>query len=112
MSKLTWQLRNLLRHNRDGGRATQKARQEILTLTSKQLNDLGFVQMEVTGLKAKHITQLIDKWKADGLATGTIKNRMAHIRWWAGKTSRTHLIPTNDELGIDKESMLPMKAKQ
>ncbi len=111
MSKLTWQLKNLLRHNRDGGRATQKTRQETLMLTSKQLNELGFVQLKVTGLKTKHITQLIEKWKADELATGTIKNRMSHIRWWAGKTNRTHLIPTNDELGIDKRIYVTNESK-
>ncbi len=111
MSKLTWQLRNLLHHNRDGGRATQKARQEILILASKQLNELGFVQMKVTRLKTKNITQLIEKWKTDGLATGTIKNRMSHIRWWAGKTNRSHLVPTNDELGIDKRIYVTNESK-
>jgi hypothetical protein len=53
----------------------------------------------VTGLKTKHVTELTKKWKTEGLATGTIKNRMAHIRWWAEKTNRTHLIPSNDQLG-------------
>ena len=101
MDKLTWQLKDLLNHNRDGGRATQKSRQETLTLVAKQLKSLGFKFMQVNGLKAKHVTKLTEKWKTDGLANGTIKNRMAHIRWWAGKTNAAHKIPSNDQLEID-----------
>ncbi len=111
MDKLTWQLKNLLNHNRDGGRATQKSRQETLTLVAKQLKSLGFKFMNVNGLKAKHVIKLTEKWKADGLASGTIKNRMAHIRWWAGKTNASHKIPTNDQLEIEHRSYVSNDSK-
>ena len=88
MNKLTWHINDLMNHNRDGGMATQKSRQQTLTLAAKQLEELGFKHLRVTGLKTKHVTQLTEKWKADGLAAGTIKNRMAHIRWWAGTTEQ------------------------
>ena len=111
MDKLTWQLKDLLNHNRDGGRATQKSRQETLTLVAKQLKSLGFKFMQVNGLKAKHVTKLCEKWKIDGLANGTIKNRMAHIRWWAEKTNAAHKIPSNDQLEIEHRVYVTNESK-
>jgi site-specific recombinase XerC len=111
MDKLTWQLKDLLHHNRDGGRATQKSRQETLMLVAKQLKALGFKFMNINGLKAKHVTKLTEKWKADGLANGTIKNRMAHIRWWARKTNAAHKIPSNDQLEIEHRNYVTNDSK-
>lgn len=101
MNSLDWQLRELQKHNRDGGFSTQKSRQETLSLASRQLKTLGFNQLSVKGLKAKHVERLVEKWKADELATGTIKNRMSHIRWWAAKVNASHKIPSNDALNIE-----------
>lgn len=102
MDKLTWQLIELQKHNRDGSMATQKNRRETLTLAAKQLKQSGFNQMNVNALKGKHVIKLTQKWRADGLAAGTIKNRMAHLRWWASKVNATHKIPSNDQLEIDR----------
>lgn len=102
MDKLTWQLIELQKHNRDGSMATQKNRRETLTLAAKQLKQSGFNQMNVNALKGKHVTKLTQKWRADGLAAGTIKNRMAHLRWWASKVNAAHKIPSNDQLEIDR----------
>ncbi|MFO1320473.1 MAG: phage integrase N-terminal domain-containing protein [Burkholderiales bacterium] len=33
---------------------------------------------------------LVQRWTAEGLSAGTIKNRMAELRWWAERSaSRT-----------------------
>ncbi|MEE9327453.1 MAG: phage integrase N-terminal domain-containing protein [Cocleimonas sp.] len=100
MSKLTWELKILQRRNHDGGRSTQHNRKKILIQIAKQLKEIGFNQMGIHSLKAKHTIKLVDKWKKEDLNPGTIKNRMAHLRWWASKVNATHKIPTNKQLGI------------
>ncbi len=32
--------------------------------------------------------------------SGTMKNRTAHIRWWAKRVGRPGVVPANGELGI------------
>jgi hypothetical protein len=39
-------------------------------------------------LKPKHVEGLVERWQAEGLAVGTIKNRMAELRWWAEKIGK------------------------
>ena len=43
-------------------------------------------------LKGRHVTALVDHWKAEGLSTGTIKARMASLRWWAEKVGLESVI--------------------
>jgi hypothetical protein len=44
---------------------------------------------------------LVERWKADGLAVGTIKNRMAELRWWAEKIGKQNVVARgNDHYGI------------
>jgi integrase len=103
MDDLTYSLRQLCRRNRDGSRATQADRQGILTLASRQLRDAGFRQMRATSLKEKHVEALLKRWQAEGLSAGTLKNRLAHLRWWAEKVGKAGVIPAdNAQLGIPK----------
>ncbi len=102
MDKLTWELSQLQRNNRDGSRSTQENRKKILNMTAQHLKQLGFNRMNTKALKAKHVIKLAEKWRSENLSAGTIKNRMSHIRWWASKVNATHKIPANDQLGIDK----------
>jgi hypothetical protein len=103
MDDLTYSLRQLCRRNRDGSRATQADRQGILTLASRQLRDAGFRQMRATSLKEKHVEVLLERWQAEGLSAGTLKNRLAHLRWWAEKVGKAGVIPAdNARLGIPK----------
>ncbi|WP_230320740.1 phage integrase N-terminal domain-containing protein [Erwinia sorbitola] len=44
--------------------------------------------MRSSSLKTKHITYLVKQWQEQKLSTGTIKNRMAHLRWWAEKVGK------------------------
>jgi len=105
-TSLTYQLNYLQRHNKDGGMATQASRYRILKLVAQQLKQVGFNQMTVHAIKEKHVRRLTDKWIVDGLNPGTIKNRMAQVRWWASKVNALHKIPSNDQLGIDKRTYI------
>lgn len=96
---------SMLKHNRDGSFATIAARERILIQAANQLYELGFKNLSAKNLKFKHVTALILKWKTDGLSSGTIKNRVAHFRWWAEKIGKRNMIPQdNRELGIANRS--------
>ncbi len=96
MDDLTYTLRELCQRNRDGSHATQMDRQRMLTLASRQLREAGFRQMRATSLKGRHVNVLIERWKAEKLSGGTLKNRMAHLRWWAEKVGRSGIIPADN----------------
>ncbi|MCO5110308.1 MAG: hypothetical protein M9929_05615 [Burkholderiaceae bacterium] len=101
MDDLTYTLRQLCLRNRDGSHATQADRQRSLTLAARQLREAGFRQMRATSLKGKHVEALLQRWQAEGLSAGTIKNRMAYLRWWAEKVGKAGILPAdNTKLGI------------
>jgi integrase len=103
MDDLTYSLRQLCRRNRDGSHATQADRQGILTQAARQLRAAGFRQMRATSLKEKHVEMLLKRWQAEGLSAGTLKNRLAHLRWWAEKVGKAGVIPAdNAQLGIPR----------
>ena len=101
MDDLTYTLRQLCLRNRDGNHATQADRQRSLSLVARQLHEAGFRQMRATSLKGKHVEALLQRWQAEHLSVGTLKNRMAHLRWWAEKVGKAGILPAdNTKLGI------------
>ncbi len=101
MDDLTYTLRQLCQRNRDGSHTTQADRLRALTLVSRQLREAGFRQMRAGSLKGKHVDALVERWQAEGLSAGTLKNRMAHLRWWAEKVGKAGIISAdNARLGI------------
>ncbi|NDL63729.1 phage integrase N-terminal domain-containing protein [Acerihabitans arboris] len=112
MDDLTYALRQLCRRNRDGSHATQADRIRSLTLVSRQLREAGFRQMRVTSLKGKHVAVLLERWQGEGLPAGTIKNRLAHLRWWAEKVGKAGVIPAdNTQLGIPERRFVASENK-
>jgi site-specific recombinase XerC len=101
MDDLTYTLRQLCQRNRDGSFATQANRQRSLTLMARQLREAGFRQMRAASLKGRHADVLLQRWQAEGLSTGTLKNRLAHLRWWVEKVGKAGILPAdNTKLGI------------
>ena len=112
MDDLTWTLKQLCRRNRDGSFATQADRQRSLTLMARQLRDAGFNQMQARSLKGKHVDALLSQWQAQGLSTGTQKNRLSHLRWWAEKIGKGGLLPAdNRQLGIPERQYSTNQSK-
>ena len=102
MRDLNFQLRNLCLNCKEDSFATQAKRINDLDLIANQLHNLGFRRMSVNGLKPKHVFSLVEFWKKQGISVGTIKNRLAYIRWWARKTGKFDMLPeTNAVLGIE-----------
>jgi site-specific recombinase XerC len=103
MRNLNYELKTVCLRNRDGSYATQYARERILTMIANQLHEMGFRHMQATSLKPKHVEALVDRWKAESLSPGTIKNRMTELRWWAEKIAKQNVIaPANNHYGIAK----------
>ena len=48
--------------------------------------------MNAHSLKPKHVETLVERWLAENLASGTIKNRMSALRWWAQKIGKENVI--------------------
>ena len=101
MDDLTYTLRQLCQRNRDGSHNTQADRMRSLSLAARQLREAGFRQIKASSLKGKHVQALLDRWQGEGLSSGTIKNRLSHLRWWAEKIGKQNVIARdNDHYGI------------
>ena len=115
MRDLNYQLKGICNRNKDGSFATQAARQHSLDLMANQLHKLGYRHLTATGLKPKHVVALIEHWKKEDITTATIKNRMAHLRWWAEKVGKADMIADkNSAYNIDKRTYVTniSKAKE
>ena len=97
MQTLNYELKQLCQHNRDGSFTTQANREHILTLIANQLREMGFVNMHVQSLKPKHVERLVERWQAEGLSTGTLKNRTTTLRWWAEKSGKANVVAKSNE---------------
>ncbi len=112
MRDLNYELKQLCRRNHDGSYAAQRDRERVLDLVASQLHDLGYRHMTVASLKPKHVEGLVERWKAEGLAVGTIKTRMAELRWWAEKIGKQNVMaPDNDHYGIGNRTYVTNVSK-
>ena len=112
MRDLNYQLKQLCRHCREGSHATQAKRERMLTLIANQLHERGYRGMTAISLKPKHIEALLGRWREQGLSTGTIKNRMATIRWWANKVDKRNVVArTNEHYGIPDRRFVTNESK-
>lgn len=112
MRNLNYQLKELGRNNRDGSHATQAKRAYLLSQIANQLHELGFKGLSARSLRPKHVEALVSKWQHQRIAVGTIKNRMAAIRWWARKVNRRGAIARgNDHYGIASRQMVSAVSK-
>jgi hypothetical protein len=97
------ELNSIFKHNMDGSFSTQSARKDILHMAVSDLHKLGFYNLSVKGLKPKHIDALVNKWRDDGKCAGTLKNRMAHLRWLTEKIGKPAIVArSNSHYGIER----------
>ncbi len=112
MRDLNFQLKQLCQRNRDGSFATQRDRERVLDLVASQLRDLGYRHMRADSLRSKHVERLVANWKAAGLAVGTIKNRLAELRWWAEKIGKPSVVARdNAHYGIGQRQFVTNASK-
>jgi len=112
MRDLNYQLKQLCRHCREGAYGTQNKREWMLTLMANQLHALGYRGMTARSLKPKHVEALVKHWFGQGLSIGTIKNRMAVIRWWAHKVDKQNVVArSNEHYGIPDRRFVTNESK-
>lgn len=105
MDALAYDLKNLARAAGEGSFTTRAQPARGLLLIARELHGLGYQLPGAASLKPKHIAALVGDWKARGLSAGTLKNRMAWVRWWGAKVRKTSVLPRdNAELGIERRS--------
>ena len=109
---LNYGLKHLVTKSRDGSFATRAAREHILQQAANTLHDLGYRKLRPEGLKPKHVEALVDYWQTRALSPGTMKNRLAHIRWWAQKVGKASVVARdNTHYGIDRRVYVTGKDK-
>jgi hypothetical protein len=110
---LNYQLKQLCHRNRDGSYATQAKRMHYMMLIADQLYDLGFRGMKPSSLKRKHVNALVKDWlRQELVVVGTIKNRMAVLRWWAEKAGRRNVVArSNAYYGIPNRQFITNSSK-
>ncbi len=112
MRTLNYELKQLCRHCREGSYATQRNRERMLTLMANELHAMGYRKMQSRSLKPKHIEALVQKWQDNSLSIGTIKNRMAALRWWAHKVDKQNVIArSNEHYGIPDRRFVANESK-
>ena len=113
MHDLNYALKQLCRRNRDGSFSTQARRARELDLCARQLHELGYTRFRDPGkLKGRHVTALVERWRTEGLKTGTIKVRMTALRWWAEKVGRRSVVnPRNSAYGIGERRYVTNESK-
>jgi len=112
MRDLNYQLKQLCRHCREGAYGTQNKRERMLTLMANQLHALGYRGMTARSLKPKHVEALVTHWFDQGLSIGTLKNRLAVIRWWAHKVDKQNVVArANEYYGIPDRRFITNESK-
>jgi integrase len=101
MRDLNRDFKQLGQRNRDGSFSTQATREAVLTLVANQLHEGGFRHLRAAGFATRHVDHLVERWNAEGLSPGTLKNRMAALRWLAEKIGKDNIVARdNDAYGI------------
>ena len=82
-------------------------------MMAKELKTQGYRLPSPKSLKSKHVNTLLNAWQQRGLSNGTVKNYMAHLRWWAEKVDKYRLMPqSNRELSIPDRDYTPLNKAQ
>lgn len=92
MKNLNFQLKALCERNQDSSRDTQFNRFQLLQAMADQLSEMGYRHMDATSLKPKHVEALVATYHDQNLSPGTIKNRLAVLRWWAEKIGKQNVV--------------------
>ena len=112
MRDLNYDLKRLGARNRDGSHAAQANRARILSQLANQLHELGYKKLRAVELKGRHVNALVKAWQDQELSPGTMKNRMAALRWWAEKVGRRSVIARDNTFyGIAKRQFVTNQSK-
>lgn len=92
MRELHFDLLRLLEDDRRGSHATRRARRFALAQAAETLHGLGYRGLRARGFKGRHVDALVAEWRRQGLSDGTVKNRLAHLRWLARRIGKPGIV--------------------
>ncbi len=72
--------------------AAGRGRRYALAQAAETLHRLGYRGLRARGFKGRHIEALVAEWRRQGLSEGTMRNRMAHLRWLANKIGKPGIV--------------------
>ncbi len=100
-TSLERQALSILKDNREDSFGTQKKRGYHLCAVARMLHEkFGLQKWE--NLKLKHVTHVIEEWKAEDTGRRSIDEKLSHFRWLVRKIGKANLIPKqNSALGIE-----------
>ena len=102
MRQLHFDLLRLLEDDRQGSHGSRRARRYVLAQAAETLHGLGYRGLRARGFKGRHIEALVAEWRRRGLSDGTMKNRLAHLRWLAKKIGKPGIVrKDNASYGIE-----------
>ena len=101
-NQLHHSIKMMLKQYSKGSFQTQNKREVELLQMSDDLKAKGFILTHVNGLKPKHIESLNNLWKTREYSAGTMKNKNVQLRWWADTIGKSNIMPSNDELGLER----------
>ena len=107
--KTEYQLKMLMKYNRDGSPDRQRARFQNLTRCINHLQqERGYgKRYKLEKFGKKEVSRLVNDWKEQKLSHRTIANRMVDIRWLASKYGHAERIPSNKDIGLSRRSDSP-----
>lgn len=112
MRPLNHDLKVMCQRNRDGSFATQHDRERILSMVANHLHEGGFKNLRAHGLRTKHVEHLVQRWQTEGASSGTLKNRMAALRWVAEKIDKRNIVARdNAAYGIADRKFVTNESK-
>ncbi len=92
MRELHFDLLRLLDDDRRGSHASRRARRHVLAQAAETLHRLGYRGLRARGFKGRHVDALVAEWRRQGLSDGTVRNRLAHVRWLARKIGKPGIV--------------------
>lgn len=105
MDALAYDLKTMALGHGEGSYLTRAQRLRGLQAIARELRALGFKLPAAQSLKPRHVEALVMHWKSARLSAGTMKNRVAWLRWWSEKVRKPNVIPRdNGSIGIEKRT--------
>ncbi|MCY3624120.1 MAG: hypothetical protein OXH68_20715 [Gammaproteobacteria bacterium] len=92
MRQLHFDLLRLLEDDRQGSHGTRRGRRYVLAQAAETLHGLGYQGLRARGFKGRHVDALVAEWRRQGLSDGTVRNRMAHLRWLARRIGKPGIV--------------------
>ena len=82
-----------------------------LTAMIRELHEMGYIVRHVSSIKEKHVVKLVEHWHSKALSHGSIKNRLADLRFVCGKLKRHSIVKENSYYNVGPRTIVLKRNK-